>query len=434
MSKFNMKNEYLSLNELDKLQNNYNKDDKNVILRHALSKTSIPDVIYVSESEHDLENKFSIDLKTMNVCNQKQSGRCWIFAGLNILREIIGKKLNVEQFELSQNYVAFFDKLEKINFTLSSVMELLDKEHDDRTLMHILTNGVGDGGQWDMFANLVKKYGVCPKNAMVETYQSSGTRESDVLINSMIRKFAADASKLYKEEKYDQIKEMKDELIQKSYNLLANCFGVPPKTFNLEYVDIFYHHRMDPETPLEETIEALTRIVKSGKALYAGLSNYDGANLEKASKLLYLANVPFIINQNRYSIFDRTIENNGLKLKSKKLGKGIIAYSPLAQGLLTDKYLNGIPDDSRIAADGRYLKRDVITRKKLEQIKALNDLALKRGESLAQMALRWVLKDEEITSVLIGASKPSQIIENLKIINKMNLTDEEIRIIDDITL
>ena len=237
MSKFNMKNEYLSLNELDKLQNNYNKDDKNVILRHALSKTSIPDVIYVSESEHDLQNKFSIDLKTMNVCNQKQSGRCWIFAGLNILREIIGKKLNVEQFELSQNYVAFFDKLEKINFTLSSVMELLDKEHDDRTLMHILTNGVGDGGQWDMFANLVKKYGVCPKNAMVETYQSSGTRESDVLINSMIRKFAADASKLYKEEKYDQIKEMKDELIQKSYNLLANCFGVPPKTFNLEYVD-----------------------------------------------------------------------------------------------------------------------------------------------------------------------------------------------------
>ncbi|MDO6992940.1 aldo/keto reductase [Brachyspira innocens] len=206
------------------------------------------------------------------------------------------------------------------------------------------------------------------------------------------------------------------------------------KRLNLEYVDIFYHHRMDPETPLEETIEALTRIVKSGKALYAGLSNYDGANLEKASKLLYLANVPFIINQNRYSIFDRTIENNGLKLKSKKLGKGIIAYSPLAQGLLTDKYLNGIPDDSRMAADGRYLKRDAITRKKLEQIKALNDLALKRGESLAQMALRWVLKDEEITSVLIGASKPSQIIENLKIINKMNLTDEEIRIIDDITL
>ena len=206
------------------------------------------------------------------------------------------------------------------------------------------------------------------------------------------------------------------------------------KRLNLEYVDIFYHHRMDPETPLEETIEALTRIVKSGKALYAGLSNYDGPTMEKASKLLYLANVPFIINQNRYSIFDRTIENNGLKLKAKKLGKGIIAYSPLAQGLLTDKYLNGIPKDSRIAADGRYLKQNAITRKILKQIKNLNELAIERGESLAQMALRWVLKDEEITSVLIGASKPSQIIENLKIINKMPITDDELRKIDDFSL
>ena len=206
------------------------------------------------------------------------------------------------------------------------------------------------------------------------------------------------------------------------------------KRLNLEYVDIFYHHRMDPETPLEETIEALTRIVKSGKALYIGLSNYDGATMEKASKLFYLANVPFIINQNRYSIFDRTIENNGLKLKAKKLGKGIIAYSPLAQGLLTDKYLNGIPSDSRMAVDGRYLKQDAITRKKLEKINNLNDLAKERGESLAQMALRWVLKDEEITSLLIGTSKPEQIIANLKIINKMPLTNEELKNIDDFSL
>ncbi len=206
------------------------------------------------------------------------------------------------------------------------------------------------------------------------------------------------------------------------------------KRLNLEYVDIFYHHRMDSETPLEETMEALTRIVKSGKALYVGLSNYDGATMERASKILTYANVPFIINQNRYSIFDRTIESNGLKLKAKKLSKGIIAYSPLAQGLLTDKYIDGIPNDSRIAVDGRYLKKDAITRDRLRQIKELNDLAKERGETLAQMALRWVLKDEEITSVLIGASKPSQIIENLKIINKNNLTDLELKKIDDITL
>lgn len=206
------------------------------------------------------------------------------------------------------------------------------------------------------------------------------------------------------------------------------------KRLNLEYVDIFYHHRMDSETPLEETMEALTRIVKSGKALYVGISNYDGAAMERASKILTYANVPFIINQNRYSIFDRTIENNGLKLKAKKLSKGIIAYSPLAQGLLTDKYIDGIPNDSRIAADGRYLKKDAITRDRLRQIKELNDLAKERGETLAQMALRWVLKDEDITSVLIGASKPNQIIENLQIINKNNLTDLELKKIDDITL
>ena len=206
------------------------------------------------------------------------------------------------------------------------------------------------------------------------------------------------------------------------------------KRLNLEYVDIFYHHRMDSETPLEETMEALTRIVKDGKALYVGLSNYDGATMERASKILTYANVPFIINQNRYSIFDRTIENNGLKLKSQKLSKGIIAYSPLAQGLLTDKYIDGIPNDSRMAADGRYLKKDAITRDRLRQIKELNDLAKERGETLAQMALRWVLKDEDITSVLIGASKPSQIIENLQIVNKNNLTDVELKRIDDITL
>ncbi len=206
------------------------------------------------------------------------------------------------------------------------------------------------------------------------------------------------------------------------------------KRLNIEYIDIFYHHRMDRETPLEETIEALTRIVKDGKALYIGLSNYDGITMEKASKLFYLANVPFIINQNRYSIFDRTIENNGLKLKSKKLGKGIIAYSPLAQGLLTDKYLNGIPSDSRIESDGRYLNRDALNRKRMKQIKNLNNLAKERGETLAQMSLRWVLRDEEITNVLIGASKSSQIIENLKIINKMPLTDEELKIIDDLSL
>lgn len=204
------------------------------------------------------------------------------------------------------------------------------------------------------------------------------------------------------------------------------------KRMGLDYVDIFYHHRMDPETPLEETMGALSQIVRSGKALYVGLSNYDGKTLDKACAILKDLKCPFIINQNRYSIFDRTIEKNGLKKTSDILGKGIIAFSPLAQGTLTDRYINGIPEDSRIKKDGRYLKADVLTDEKLSQIKALNELAKERGQSLAQMALSWVLKDGVVTSVLIGASKPEQIIDNIKALDCVEFTAEELKKIDEI--
>ena len=173
----------------------------------------------------------------------------------------------------------------------------------------------------------------------------------------------------------------------------------------LDYVDIFYHHRMDPNTPLEETMGALAQAVRSGKALYAGLSNYDGPTLEKAAAILDELHVPFVINQNRYSIFDRTIEHNGLKDTAAKLHKGIITFSPLAQGLLTDRYLHGIPADSRVHTDGRFLKEKDITPERLAQISALNDLARQRGQTLAEMALAWLLHHDEVTTVLIGASK-----------------------------
>ncbi len=204
------------------------------------------------------------------------------------------------------------------------------------------------------------------------------------------------------------------------------------KRMGLEYVDIFYHHRMDPETPLEETMGALNQAVKSGKALYAGISNYDGPTMKKAAEILKELHCPFIINQNRYSIFDRTIEENGLKAAAYENGKGIIAFSPLAQGLLTDKYLNGIPSDSRIAKDGRYLHKDALSTEKLSQIRQLNELAKKRGQTLAQMALSWVLKDEQVTSVLIGASSPKQIVENLKIIGHTDFSVEELTMINQI--
>lgn len=202
----------------------------------------------------------------------------------------------------------------------------------------------------------------------------------------------------------------------------------------LEYVDVFYHHRPDPDTPLEETMGALDSIVKSGKALYVGLSNYSGELMEKACAILDALHCPFIINQNRYSIFDRSIEENGLKASAAKTEKGVITFSPLAQGLLTDRYLNGIPKDSRICTDGRFLNQTNLTEQRLHQIRALNEIALSRGESLAQMALKWILKDDVITSVLIGASKPSQILDNLKVLESVDFTEDELKKIDSISM
>ena len=206
------------------------------------------------------------------------------------------------------------------------------------------------------------------------------------------------------------------------------------KRMGLDYVDIFYHHRMDPETPLEETMGALASAVQSGKALYVGLSNYDGPTLEKAEAILRDLKCPFVINQNRYSIFDRTIEKNGLKDTAKKLEKGIIAFSPLAQGLLTDRYLKGIPEDSRIMTDGRFLKKSALTEEKLVKIRELNGLAAGRGQTLAEMALSWILKDGIVTSVLVGASKPEQVLDNIKAIQNTEFTEEELRKIDELSL
>lgn len=206
------------------------------------------------------------------------------------------------------------------------------------------------------------------------------------------------------------------------------------KRMELDYVDIFYHHRMDSNTPLEETMGALAHAVNSGKALYVGLSNYDGPTLEKATAILEELKCPFVINQNRYSIFDRTIEKNGLKETAEKLQKGIIAFSPLAQGLLTNRYLNGIPEDSRVRTDGRFLNESLITPEKIEKVKALNAIAIERGQTLAEMALSWVLKDGVVTSVLIGASKSEQILDNIKALENTSFSTEELSKINEISV
>lgn len=206
------------------------------------------------------------------------------------------------------------------------------------------------------------------------------------------------------------------------------------KRMNIDYVDIFYHHRMDKDTPLYETMWALADVVKSGKALYVGLSNYDGETMLQASEILRELRCPFVINQNSYSILNRTVENNGLLDSAISAKKGVIIFSPLAQGLLTNRYLNGIPNDSRVKTDGRFLNEKHISQETLNKILQLDKIAGERGQTLAQMALAWLYSKDGVTSVLIGASKPEQIIENLKMTNNVNFTQKELEEIDRVIL
>jgi len=204
------------------------------------------------------------------------------------------------------------------------------------------------------------------------------------------------------------------------------------KRMGLEYVDLYYHHRPDPDTPLEETVRALDGIVRSGKALYVGVSNYNKEQTIEAAKMFKELGTPFVINQRSYSIFNREMERDGLKDYAAKNGIGIITFCPLAQGLLTDRYLNGIPQDSRVRTDGRFLNEKAINPAVLEKVVALNELAKQRGQSLAQMALAWILRDGDITSVLIGASKPEQILDNLGMLQSAPFSEEERKKIDEI--
>jgi len=201
------------------------------------------------------------------------------------------------------------------------------------------------------------------------------------------------------------------------------------KRMGLDYVDIFYHHRPDPDTPLEETMGALDHIVRQGKALYVGISQYSAEDTLRAYNILKEMGTPLFIHQPRYSMFDRWVEKGLLDVLGGK-GIGSIAFSPLEQGILTDKYLRGIPEDSRIAKDGRYLKKDQISDEVIEKVRALNGIAKKRGQSLAQMAIAWLLKDDRITTVLVGVSKPEQLADNVKALDNIQFSKEELDAIE----
>lgn len=217
-----------------------------------------------------------------------------------------------------------------------------------------------------------------------------------------------------------------------SRKYLISSLNQSLKRLDLEYVDIFYHHRMDKSTPLYETMIALNDIVKSGKALYIGLSNYDGPTMKEASKILKELNCPFIINQNRYSMLDNTIHKNGLRKESIDHKKGIIAFCPLEQGILAGKYLNGIPTDSRVKSNSVFLNEDSLTKEKLDKVAKLAEIAKDRNQSMAQMALAWTLHDESVTSVLIGASRKEQVIENAKTLENLEFTKDEVNKIEKI--
>lgn len=216
-----------------------------------------------------------------------------------------------------------------------------------------------------------------------------------------------------------------------SKKYLVSSLDQSLKRMRLDYVDIFYHHRPDPETPLEETMTALDLIVRQGKALYAGISNYPAAEAEKAFKILRELGTPCLIHQPKYSMFERWVEGSLLDVLERD-GVGCIPFSPLAQGLLTNKYLHGIPADSRAAKSTGFLQESQVTDERVAQIKKLNDIAQQRGQTLAQMALAWLLKDPRVTSVLIGASRPEQLADSLKCLDNIEFSSEELNKIEEI--
>jgi L-glyceraldehyde 3-phosphate reductase len=201
------------------------------------------------------------------------------------------------------------------------------------------------------------------------------------------------------------------------------------KRMGLDYVDIFYSHRFDPETPLEETMGALDSAVRQGKALYVGISSYNAHRTREAAAILKRLGTPCVIHQPSYSLVNRWIESDGLLDALADEGIGAIVFSPLAQGLLTDKYLNGVPADSR-AAEAHFFKPDFLTPETLTHVRALNAIAKRRGQSLAQMALAWALRDKRVTSALIGASRPEQVIDSVKALDKRDFSPEELKEID----
>ena len=223
----------IRLQDIKKLRKNFVNNEKARIVSNALTKNDVSTISRVFQAEVDNPNIFSIDIKTMKVTNQMSSGRCWIFSAMNVFREMIAKKCNIKDFELSQNYIAFYDKLEKVNWFMECVINEIKAPLSSQENRFLLETAVGDGGQWNMLVSLVKKYGLCPKTAMPETYQSSHTHEMNEILNRRLRKFAYDIHKA----KRNDVEKLRKECLKECYGVIAACFGLPPETFTFEYYD-----------------------------------------------------------------------------------------------------------------------------------------------------------------------------------------------------
>ncbi len=241
----------ISIKELNVLKEKYQKKPVQQALRRVLVKNELVNLFDKAESKPSTQFRFSHEIKTLPVTYQKQSGRCWIFAGLNLIRETIANRYELKDFELSQNYTAFYDKLEKINYFLEIMDDFLEVDQDDRTLQYILKTGIQDGGQWDMFVSLIEKYGIVPKEAMVETTSSSGTAFMNRLINVKLRKYAADARRLHQNGQTEDLKSLKASVLEELYTFLVTNFGMPPQTIDFEYVSKDEYHLIKNLTPVQ---------------------------------------------------------------------------------------------------------------------------------------------------------------------------------------
>ncbi|MFA6801596.1 MAG: C1 family peptidase [Acholeplasmataceae bacterium] len=275
--------------DLENLSQSFNNKPVQKALQRVLFKNDMQTAFEVQESANLNQFKFSNEIKTLPVSNQKQSGRCWIFAGLNVIRETAAKKYDLKAFEFSQNYVAFWDKFEKINYFMEAMDDFLDVDHDDRTLQHLLKTGIQDGGQWDMFVALIEKYGLVPMEAMVETAASSKTMFMNRLINIKLRQYAAVVRQLFKEQKQDQIANVKKQYLDEFYTFLVTSFGQPPKTFDFEYVSNDQYKVIKELTPLKFYKEILGDKLENFVSIIN--SPTDDKPFDKTYTVSYLGNV-----------------------------------------------------------------------------------------------------------------------------------------------